>query len=203
MIFKLLGSGRQFLVSAGTDEQQALAVCEQVMAVSENPESVAISLPSKGIALDLISRTQEFVLASPSRDSAERVAKCSRAQKGSRFVDMFAECSLTPGRAQKISAPTIEEAEFNIECRVVSLVSSGDRSVVIGEVVHLGISEEKEERAREEKPKEERKEEKKDERAKDEKKDDKHKDELKDEKKEDKKPEPLKDDRKEERPKSG
>ena len=204
MIFKLLGGGRQFLVSAGTDEQQALVICEHVMSVSENPETVAVSLLAKGAVFDLINRTQEFVLAVPSKDAAERAVKCSRAQKGSRFVDMFSECSLSPGRAQKISAPTIEEAEFNLECRVTSIMSCGDRSIVVGEVVHLGIREEKDDRPKEEKRDEKPSEEKKEEKSKDEKrdepktekKDEKARDEPKDTKKEEKKEEKPRDERK-------
>jgi flavin reductase (DIM6/NTAB) family NADH-FMN oxidoreductase RutF len=179
MIFKLLAAGRQFLVAAGSDESQVLSVCEQVTAVSESPEAVAISLPSKGALFDAICRTHEFTLAIPPKDAADRVAKCSRAQKSARFVDMFSECSLTPGKAQMIGAPIIEEAEVNIECRLSSIVSFGDRSLIIGEVVHLGISDEK----KEEKSKQDAKDEKPASNPKDEKQKTDQKDDKRDEKK--------------------
>lgn len=149
MIFKLLGAGGQCLISAGTEGQQSLFSCDSAMAVSESPLSLAVSIPSRGELIDIVSRTHEFVLAIPPAQVAEKVSKIAlRAQKGRGFVDLFSESGLTAGRAQKIGAPTVEEADVNLECRVISIVSCGDRSLVVGEIVHMGIRAEKDEKAK-------------------------------------------------------
>ena len=49
----------------------------------------------------------------------------------------FEEMHLTPGKAEIVKAPTVEEAPVCIECRVKEIVSLGSHDMFIAEVVNV------------------------------------------------------------------
>ena len=121
------------LVCAGSGEKSNLAAVDWAMPVSEKPPIVAISLHSGSLTLDLICSSMEFVIAIPTEKMRDAVLLCGTTS--GKYIDKFSESGLTPVKAKKVTAPLVLEAAANLECRVLSYNSTGDHSIVIGEVV--------------------------------------------------------------------
>ncbi len=109
------------------------------MKTSGNPPMVAISVKPSRHSHDLIMDSGEFVLSIPTMDIVEEIHFCGR-QSGRDF-DKFKETGLTPVQAEKISAPLIKECPANLECKVVSSLTTGDHTIYVGEVVVAHVNE--------------------------------------------------------------
>ncbi len=121
------------LVCAGSGEKSNLAAVDWAMPVSEKPPIVAISLHSGSLTLDLICSSMDFVIAIPTEKMKDAVLLCGTTS--GKYIDKFSESGLTPVKAKKVTAPLVLEAAANLECKVLSYNSTGDHSLVIGEVV--------------------------------------------------------------------
>ena len=140
-MFKELFYPRQaVLVTAASSEKANVTAVEWVMPVCEKPPMLALSLHNTSLTLDLLSTSMEFVVAVPGERLRDAVLLCG-ATSG-KFIDKFSEASLTQVKARRVSAPLILEAAANIECRMLSLTSAGDHTLVVGEVVEVGLSKE-------------------------------------------------------------
>ena len=62
--------------------------------------------------------------------------------KSGRDVDKFKECRLTPGKANQVSVPLIEECPINLECKVKSITPLGSHDMFLAEIVGVDIDEE-------------------------------------------------------------
>ena len=100
---------------------------------SVNPPLVAMSIRPTRHSYALIRATHEFVVNVAPYEIAQQVLFCGR--RSGRDVDKFAATGLTPGRAQMVRPPIIEECIAHVECRVVQDVEAGDHHVIIGEVL--------------------------------------------------------------------
>ncbi|MEM4633694.1 MAG: flavin reductase family protein [Candidatus Anstonellaceae archaeon] len=121
------------LVTAASGEKSNLTAVEWFMPVAEKPLMVALSLANTSLTLDLICSSMEFVLAIPSERLKEAVLLCG--STSGKYIDKFEEAKLTQGKAKKVSAPLVEEAVANYECKVLTYHSCGDHTLIIGEVV--------------------------------------------------------------------
>ena len=101
--------------------------------VSVHPPLVGMSIRPTRHSYGLIQATGEFVVNVASREIAQQALFCGR--RSGRDVDKFAATGLTPGQAQHVRPPTIEECIAHLECRVVQDVKAGDHRFVIGEVL--------------------------------------------------------------------
>jgi flavin reductase (DIM6/NTAB) family NADH-FMN oxidoreductase RutF len=109
------------------------------MKTSADPPMVAISVKPSRYSHDLIGDSGEFVLSIPTIDIVEEIHFCGR--KSGRNVDKFKETRLTPLQAEKINAPLIKECPANLECKVVSQLTTGDHTIYVGEVVAAHVDE--------------------------------------------------------------
>jgi flavin reductase (DIM6/NTAB) family NADH-FMN oxidoreductase RutF len=101
--------------------------------VSVQPPLVGISIRPTRHSYALIQATGEFVINVAPHEIAQQVLFCGR--RSGRDVDKFAATGLTPGQAQHVRPPIIEECIAHLECRVVQDVEAGDHDFVIGEVL--------------------------------------------------------------------
>jgi flavin reductase (DIM6/NTAB) family NADH-FMN oxidoreductase RutF len=101
--------------------------------VSVSPPLVGLSIRPTRHSYGLIRATGEFVINVASHEIAQQTLFCGR--RSGRDVDKFAATGLTPGKAQHVRPPVIEECIAHLECRVVQDVEAGDHHFVIGEVL--------------------------------------------------------------------
>lgn len=110
------------------------------MPISQNPPQVIIGVSPKRYSHDLIRDQGEFVVNSPSVNLVKEVHICGI--KSGRDVDKFKESGLTPKLAQKVRPPLIEECYGHLECEVVNMVTCGDHTLFVGEIVAASINDE-------------------------------------------------------------
>ena len=103
------------------------------MSTSNRPPMKAISVAHTRFTHDLIVKSGCFVLAWPGEDLAEATFFCGT--RSGRKFDKFKEMNLTPVMGTIVQAPLIEECLCNLECRLVSQLSTGDHTIFVGEVV--------------------------------------------------------------------
>ncbi|MDP2901002.1 MAG: flavin reductase family protein [Candidatus Bathyarchaeota archaeon] len=109
------------------------------MPISHDPPQVVIGVSPKRYSHDLIRDQGEFIVNSPGIGLAEKMHICGT--KSGRDVDKFKEAGLTPGPARKVRPPLIQECYGHIECEVVNMVTCGDHTLFVGEVVAASIDE--------------------------------------------------------------
>ena len=56
-------------------------------------------------------------------------------------VDKFKECGLTKVASKEVSAPTIAECPFSLECRVIEVIPMGTHDVFIADIVSVSADE--------------------------------------------------------------
>lgn len=109
------------------------------MKTSGDPPMVAISVKPSRYSHELIVSSGEFVLAIPTLEVVEALHYCGR--HSGRDVDKFKETGLTPLPAEKVRPPLIKECAANLECRLVSQMTTGDHTIFVGEVLAAHINE--------------------------------------------------------------
>jgi len=140
-MFKDLFYPRQaVLVTASSNDKVNVTAVEWIMPIGEKPQMLALSLHNTSLTLDLLCTSMEFVVAVPSEKLRDAVLLCG--STSGKFIDKFSEASLTQVKAKKVSAPLILEASANVECRVLNYTSAGDHTLVVGEVVEVGLPKE-------------------------------------------------------------
>jgi flavin reductase (DIM6/NTAB) family NADH-FMN oxidoreductase RutF len=87
----------------------------------ENDPIVVIAVCPPRYSFRFLEETGEFVLAVP--DDALRGAADLCGTKSGRDIDKFAAAGLTKMQSQHVTAPSIAECLFNVECRVYTKVS--------------------------------------------------------------------------------
>ncbi len=108
------------------------------MPISHDPPQVVIGVSPKRYSYDLIMKQGEFVVNSPGIGIAEKMHICGI--KSGKDTDKWTEAGLTPVPAQKVRPPLIEECYGHIECEVVNMVTCGDHTLFVGEVVAASIN---------------------------------------------------------------
>ena len=101
--------------------------------VSVKPPLLAMSIRPTRYSYGLIQESGEFVINVAPYEIAQQALFCGR--HSGREVNKFAETKLTPGEAQQIRPPIIEECIGHVECRVVQDIEAGDHNIVVGEVL--------------------------------------------------------------------
>ncbi|MCX6649514.1 MAG: flavin reductase family protein [Candidatus Bathyarchaeota archaeon] len=109
------------------------------MPISHDPQQVVIGVSPKRYSHDLIMEQGEFVVNAPGIGMAEKMHICGI--KSGRDVDKFKEAGLTAKPAQRVRPPLIEECYGHLECEVVNMVTCGDHTLFVGEVVAASIDE--------------------------------------------------------------
>ena len=127
------------MVSCGSEEKPNIITIAWTGIVNSNPPMTYISVRPSRYSYDIIKESGEFVInLTPSR-LVRQADWCG--VKSGRDVDKFKECHLTPGKANQISAPLIEECPINLECKVKNITPLGSHDMFIAEVMAVNVDE--------------------------------------------------------------
>ena len=128
------------LVSCGaTPEEYNVLTVSWTGTVCSNPPMCYISVRPERHSYDIIRRNGCFVINLTTKALAYAADYCG--VKSGRDTDKFRMARLTPGRAECVAAPTIEESPVSIECRVVDIRPLGSHDMFLAEVVNVQVDE--------------------------------------------------------------
>lgn len=128
------------LVSCGAtpDEYNVLTV-SWTGTVCSNPPMCYISVRPERYSYDIIKRNGCFVINLTTARLARATDFCG--VRSGRDCDKFKMAGITPGKAEKVQAPTVEESPVSIECRVVDIRPLGSHDMFLAEVVNVLVDE--------------------------------------------------------------
>jgi len=98
---------------------------------------VYISVRPERHSYKIIEESKEFVINLTNEEIVKSVDYCG--VRSGRDVDKFAETGLTPGKAQMVGCPIVEESPVNIECRLKEIVKLGSHDMFIAEVLGVNV----------------------------------------------------------------
>lgn len=107
--------------------------------ICTDPAMCYISIRPERHSYNIIKETGNFVINLTTRKLAFATDWCG--VKSGKEFDKFKEMKLTPGKAQKISSPIIQESPINIECVVKEIKALGTHDMFISEVVAINADE--------------------------------------------------------------
>lgn len=112
-------------------------------AISSEPPTISVSIGRKPTGepkdtLRNIMETGEFVVNVVHRDLAEKMTHT--AETLPHGVSEFKEFGLTPGPAQLVKAPVVQESLAHMECRFYDKLEIGAFTLVVGEVLQFHIA---------------------------------------------------------------
>ncbi len=128
------------MVSCGStiDEYNILTIA-WTGTTSSDPPGCYISVRPNRHSYEIIKRNGCFVINLVNKKLAPAADWCG-VVSGKKFNKFF-ETGLTPIRASKVSAPMIEEAPVNIECKVTQIIPLGTHDMFLAEVVAVHANE--------------------------------------------------------------
>lgn len=125
---------RHFLITCGDIKgAKNIVTLSYCMPVSKAPPLLGIALRKDTYSYELIRNTKEFILNTPPKELKSKVYYCGF--HSGRNVDKFSQTGLSPAPAKSVMAPIIEECLAHMECRLVQEVPTGDKILLIGEVI--------------------------------------------------------------------
>jgi len=128
------------MVSCGsTPDEYNIITIAWTGTICSDPAMCYISVRPERHSYDIIKRNGEFVINLVSRDLAPIADWCG--VKSGRKVNKFFDTGLTPLRGSKVTAPIIDEAPVNLECKVKEIIPLGSHDMFIAEVVAVHAKE--------------------------------------------------------------
>ena len=124
------------LVSCGSEpsEYNVLTVA-WVGTLCTNPPMCYISVRPERYSYPIIQKNMEFVINLTTKDMAYATDWCG--VRSGKDYNKFEEMKLTPGKAEVVKAPIIEESPVSIECRVKEIIPLGSHHMFVAEVVNV------------------------------------------------------------------
>ena len=128
------------LVSCGSEpsEYNVLTVA-WVGTLCTNPPMCYISVRPERYSYPILQKNGEFVINLTTKDMAYATDWCG--VRSGKDYNKFEEMKLTPGKAEVVKAPIIEESPVSIECRVKEIIPLGSHHVFIADVVNVQADE--------------------------------------------------------------
>lgn len=124
------------LVSCGaTPDEYNVMTASWTGTVCSNPPMCYVSIRPERYSYDIIKRTGCFVINLTNKDLARATDFCG--VRSGREMDKFKEAGITPGKAEVVAAPIVEESPVSIECRVVDIRPLGSHDMFLAEVVNV------------------------------------------------------------------
>lgn len=128
-----------------TQRNEKLNVCpinyQGVSTIYETPLTVTLGLDNKNLTLENILETKEFVYAYPSKDQLKDTIYCGTIS--GRNEDKLAKTNFAFSPSQKVATPHLVGAVLNYECTLMHHYNVGHFTIVIGEIVALHSSADK------------------------------------------------------------
>ena len=124
------------LVSCGSEpsEYNVLTVA-WVGTLCTNPPMCYISVRPERYSYPIIQKNMEFVINLTTKDMAYATDWCG--VRSGKDYNKFEEMKLTPGKAEVVKAPIVEESPVSIECRVEEIIPLGSHHMFVAEVVNV------------------------------------------------------------------
>lgn len=124
------------MVTVGsTPDEYNIITIAWVGTLCTNPPMCYISVRPERHSAELLRRNMEFVINLTTAELARETDWCG--VRSGRDYRKFDEMHLTPGKAQIVQAPIIEEAPLSIECRVKEIIPLGSHDMYVADVVNV------------------------------------------------------------------
>lgn len=104
-----------------------------VCPISLEPPMVAMAVHPGTYTHDMLRRSEEAVLNVPGRPLAEQVLTCG--DSSGQDVDKIAKTGLLLDSGRRVEAPWIADCLAHVECAIVGVLSPGDHSVFLAEIL--------------------------------------------------------------------
>lgn len=128
------------MVSCGhSPEEYNIITIAWTGTINSDPPMCSISVRPGRHSYEIIKRTGEFVINLTTEELARATDWCG-CQSGRKY-NKWEKMKLTPGKAQVVNAPIIEESPVNIECVVKEIKELGTHHMFIAEVVNVSVDE--------------------------------------------------------------
>jgi flavin reductase (DIM6/NTAB) family NADH-FMN oxidoreductase RutF len=126
-------TGNVVLVTCGEGDEANIITVGMYMPISIRPPLVCIGIAPQRYSHQLIEKTGEFVVNSPSIAIEKEMHYCG--VQSARKVNKWKETGLTAIPSLKVKTPRIKECFGHLECKVVESHVMGDHTLFLGEVV--------------------------------------------------------------------
>ncbi len=124
------------LVGCGsTPDDYNLLTVAWVGTLCTNPPMCYISVRPERYSYPIIQKNMEFVINLTTKDMAYATDWCG--VRSGKDYNKFEEMKLTPGKAEVVKAPIVEESPVSIECRVKEIIPLGSHHMFVAEVVNV------------------------------------------------------------------
>jgi flavin reductase (DIM6/NTAB) family NADH-FMN oxidoreductase RutF len=133
-------AGNVVLVSCGEGAEANIITVGMYMPISSRPPLVCIGIAPQRYSHQLIEKTGEFVVNSPSITLEREMHYCG--VESGRRVNKWDEVGLTAIPSLKVKTPRIKECFGHLECKVIESHVMGDHTLFLGKVVSTSADEE-------------------------------------------------------------
>ena len=124
------------MVSVGsTPDEYNIITVSWTGTLCTNPPMCYISVRPERHSAGILKKNMEFVINLTDAELAKATDWCG--VRSGRDYNKFSEMHLTPGKAEVVHAPIIEEAPLSIECRVKEIIPLGSHDMYVAEVVNV------------------------------------------------------------------
>lgn len=127
------------MVTVGDMESSNIITIGWTGILSTIPPRTYISVRPERYSYKILKDKREFVINLTTVSQA-RAVDYAGIYTGAK-VDKFKECGLTKTPSKEVSAPTILECPFALECRVVEIIPMGTHDVFIADIVSVSADE--------------------------------------------------------------
>ncbi|WP_106831124.1 flavin reductase family protein [Parabacteroides pacaensis] len=128
------------LVTCGnTPEEYNIITIAWVGTICTNPAMCYISVRPERYSYSILKKNMEFVINLTTHEMAKATDWCG--VNSGRDYNKFEKMSFTPGKANVVKAPLIEESPLCIECRVKEILKLGSHDMFIADVVNIQADE--------------------------------------------------------------
>ena len=127
------------MVTVGDMESSNIITIGWTGILSTIPPRTYISVRPQRHSHAILKEKKEFVINLTTAEQA-RIVDYVGIYTGAK-VDKFKECSLTKVESREVSAPTIGECPFSLECRVIEIIPMGTHDVFIADIVSVSCDE--------------------------------------------------------------
>lgn len=127
------------MVTCGDEKESNITTIAWTGVINSEPPMVYVSIRPSRKSYEIIKQHGEFAINIPDSKLVWETDFCGT--KSGKNIDKFKEAKLTKLKAQKISAPLIEECPINLECKLIEIKKLGSHDMFIGEIIAVNCDE--------------------------------------------------------------
>lgn len=135
----LLGPLPAALITCGSMEKPNILTIAWTGIINTQPPRTYISIRPERYSYPMIKGSGEFVINLTTRQLVRAVDFCG--VRSGKDTDKFAECSLTPEPATKVSCPMLAESPLSLECKVIQEIPLGTHNMLLADIVAVNADE--------------------------------------------------------------